>query len=322
MPLISQIIMIIHYANDLGAQRFTTEESDSQALGIKEEESHRLENNVLVTQSNPVVALDMSRLGGNGQAGKIAAHLFTCPDAQVTSVYDGLPNTWRKFPNTWPASIDTLVHLLGQKESGALEHANTVLDLGCGTGFAGDYACFKNPKLRTITYSDIEPNSPKTVMENHKNMLNDNPRYNPCFETIHGDTFEGLKDKKYDIIIASAVPATPVYSGVTRPINPLFEGTEFLETILKEAPEHLNKGGKLILSHSNLGENAFVEAANKYGAKIDRVLATRCVAFRTEFLGDQKWVDYLVAENGMKHKEVPGSTFAYWHSPIVKEISY
>lgn len=118
----------------------------------------------------------------------------------------------------------------------------------------------------------------------------------------------------------------PAYEGLQRPLNPLFEGTEFLEEILRDAPQHLNKGGKLVISSSNLGDKEFNEFAQKSGARVDRVLAQRDVAFRTEFLGDKRWVDYLVNERGMKvredgeHGEHPH--WRYWHSPIVREVSY
>ena len=122
-----------------------------------------------------------------------------------------------------------------------------------------------------------------------------------------------------DVIIASAIPATPVYSGINRAINPLFEGTDLIEKILRDAPKHLNKGGITIVSHSSVGDQTFSELAERYGAK-SKTLYERPAGFRVEFLKNQAWVDFLIERGGLRKEDKRG--YPYWHTVKVREISY
>jgi SAM-dependent methyltransferase len=306
--------MLIKYSDELDNQEFAEIASALRALKITMPEI--IDDDKIVplgSINNPAVALDRHALF-KLQNGRLISHLFAESERPVITTYDGTFNGWYKFPNTWPAAIDTLVHLRGQRNSTALHHAEIVLDLGCGTGMAGFYAVSKNPQIAHVHFSDIEVNCVKSAGANERFLQ----------RKVHlsgsvGDTF-GNVEGKYDVIIASAVPATPPFPQLARPLNTLFEGTVFLERLLEGAPEHLIEGGKLILSHSKLGEREFREAAKKYGAKVDKVLYERPVAFRTEFLGDERWVEFLVRERGMERRE--DGDWTYWHTPIVKEISY
>lgn len=82
--------------------------------------------------------------------------------------------------------------------------AESALEIGCGTGMAGVYAINKNTGIRSIDFSDIEPNAIRSVQANEG--------FSPSgvFQNyIVGDGFAEIGDKKYDAIIACAVPATP-----------------------------------------------------------------------------------------------------------------
>ena len=133
------------------------------------------------------------------------------------------------------------------------------------------------------------------------------------------DGFQGLTCK-YDVILASAIPATPSAPRPKRPLNPLFEGTQLLEEVVRDSPQHLTKGGHVIISHSSVGEEAFQEAAKKFGAKVAFTSAKRDVPFRVEFLGDQEWVDFLVERGGLRKEDKRG--YPYWHTVTVKHLEY
>ncbi|MCA9485960.1 MAG: hypothetical protein KC506_03900 [Nanoarchaeota archaeon] len=307
--------MIVHYTPELDRQSFYESAKVVRSLGVDVDGSFNDEDEIILGEiEDPEVALDVHKLG-RMQNGKLIYDLFTSPGFPLISQYIDTENTWFKREGTWPASIDTLVHLVGQdKASDTLSRAETVWEVGCGTGFAGYHALERHQNIRTTMFSDFEPNGLHAVIYNHSESSKN--RIVP----VKTNGLEIDSGYKADAIIACAIPATPVYEGLERPINPLFEGTDFLETIIRDAPERLNEGGKLIISHTNLGEQEFNSAAKKYGAKVDRVLYQRPVAFRTEFLGDQKWVDYLVAEKGMEQREE--GDWKYWHTPVVKEVSY
>jgi len=316
--------MIVRYDKDLKEQTFLERRSVlcRQAGVMEPREAGEDGEMALGTIEEPILAFDSVGLG-QLENGRLIATLFHQQALTLTTAYDGTRNQWFKFPNTWPPAIDTLVHLKGQRESEALGEAREVLDIGCGTGMAGFYAANRNPNIETLDFSDIEQNCTRSVEDNMANgAINRGVGLIGVPSAFIADGFDqiNLKNRRYDVIIASAVPATPVYDGLQRAINPLFEGTDFLEKLIREAPEHLNEGGRLILSHSSVGDKAFKTFAGRYGAKTERTLAEREVPFRTEFLGDQKWVDFLVKEGGMRAKEKRG--YPYWHTQRVKEISY
>ncbi len=306
--------MIVQYDNGLENQTFIESAEILFKLNILEK-NKKMDFN-LGNIENPVLACDgiaISKLA----FGNVVDYLFTGSNIPLTTSYDGTINTWFKVGNTWPPSIDTLVHLEGQRKVSSLKQAEMVLDVACGTGMAGGYAANQNPNIKHIWFSDIDPEAVFSALKNSDFLDRKNIT---CFQKV--DALKGMKEK-YDVIIACSIPATPSFPGLQRPINPLFEGTQLLEDLLKDAPKRLNKNGKLILSHSSLGDKAFDEFAKKYGARVDAVLNEKQVPFRVEFLDDQNWVDYLVQNHGM-HEVSNGNSrgYPYWHTQRVKEISF
>lgn len=306
--------MIIKYDVGLGKQSFY--EQLDVLKNLKVTEKGGKDYTLLGEIDNPVVALDKQELRQMNN-GSLIQYLFVESNIPVVTEYDGVYNGWYKEENTWPAAIDSLVHLEGQRKAECLSKAKKVLDVGCGTGIAGFYAAEKNLNIEHVRFSDIEAHCVGSACRNSDISSRKN------FTSYErSDALKDMSEKndRYDVILASAIPATPVYPELNRPINYLFEGTQFLEDLLRDAPKHLQKGGKLILSHSSVGEKAFNEFAKKYGAKVDEVLYERDNAFRTEFLGDQNWVDFLVDEGGLTIKNERG--YPYWHNVKVKEISF
>ena len=303
--------MIVQYGDNLEYQRFSETAKNLYELGAIKTNSKEVID--LGNIEDPILALDgvgLSKL----PYGNLIHCLFTGREFPLGTEYDGTVNYWHKHDRTWPPAIDTLVHLAGQRKALCLKQAEHVLDVACGTGIAGGYAANKNPNIKLVHFSDIEPNALYSVCKNSDILDRKNIT---SFE--RNDALKGM-DQNYDVIIASAIPATQTYPGIQRPINPLFEGTQILEDLLRDAPKRLNKGGKLILSHSSVGDKAFDKFAEKYGARVDNVLNEKMVPFRVEFLDDQNWVDYLVEQGGMKKLDERG--YPYWHTQRVKEISF
>lgn len=299
--------MIIEYDDDIRTQTFREHRDVLSRFDVNPEGEY----GTIAQISDPSAALDRRALSRHPNGG-LVLELFGHPEVPNVSLYGGVSNQWLRLDGTWPATIDTITHLRGQRESASLEGAESVLDIACGNGMAGVYSAKKNPKINYVMFSDIEPNA---VLTTASNINSDNRN----FQFRISDGFGEIKER-FDVIIASAVPATPGYPGLKRPLNPLFEGTGLLEKLLRDAPSHLNPGGKLILSHSSAGGQDFLEFSQRYGANVDSVLYERDNAYRTEFLDDQAWVDFLVDNNGIEHR--PNSQVPYWHGVSVKEISY
>ncbi|NMB66718.1 methyltransferase [Candidatus Woesearchaeota archaeon] len=314
--------MRIEYAKDISKQKFYESGENLVKLGLLKPSAVKPGQEFLLGEiENPSAAWDKTKISALSM-GDIISFLFNPKKIPVTSEYDGVKNEWYGLSGTWPCTIDTLVHLVGQRESESIPKAEKILDLCCGTGMVGVYALNKGNPIQ-LDFADIEPNALRSVVGNflkYSYDLNSVDKKIKKVSQIVTDGFSNIKGK-YDLILVSAPPAIPIYPLLDRPVNLLFDGTELLERILRDAPEHLNKEGKMILSHTGLGNKAFDEASKKYGAKVDRILSQRENAFRTEFLGSQEWVDYLVKEHGLISKP-QNSSYNYGHIVTTKEISY
>jgi SAM-dependent methyltransferase len=297
--------MIIQYSSNLGKQEFfENAEILKQIVNLPQNLSGYIP---LGEIENPHVALDRKRLS-NLKNGDLILHLFGHPQVAVGTAYDGIVAYWTKLDGTWPATIDSITHLIGQSKLYPLDLSDKkVLDFGCGTGIIGKHFSSKNVPIGQLHYTDINPNCVKTTKEN-----------NVIGKGIVSNGFENIGEK-YDYILAGAIPAMPVYPQMKREINPLFEGTSFLEEILRESPKHLNKNGKLIISCPSMAENIFLESAKKYGAKINELYSHE-IAFREDFLQDENWAKYLIELGGLRLQEKEGHK--YWFDAKVRELTY
>lgn len=126
-----------------------------------------------------------------------------------------------------------------------LEHVDsndTLLDLGTGIGILGIIAA---KKAKTVFASDISVESVRLAKKNAEiNGAGGN------FFAFAGDMFEGLKKNSLNLIIGNIpmMPALPAYHK-----DPLShakdggpDGRYFLDRMIKEAPDYLKDGGKLL----------------------------------------------------------------------------
>lgn len=298
--------MLIIYDKDIRKQTFL-EQGSILAQVIQDASVQPNKSYELGSIDCPRVTYDAQRWSQLAN-GSLIKWLFEHPQLPVGFSYDGTTAHWLKLPGTWPPTIDTITHLRGQKKSPQLRAARRVLDVFCGTGMAGKHAA-QTGAIEEITFSDIQPDYLRNAAIN---MHGEPVRASYIQSDVLGSVVG-----QYDLIIASAVPATSVAPHVEREINPLYEGTASLERLLRDAPEHLAQGGRLIVSHSSAGDVEFENYAKAHGAKAT-VLEERDGLFRVEFLGDQRWVDYLVERGGLRR--MPDGS--YNHTMRVKELTY
>jgi tRNA1(Val) A37 N6-methylase TrmN6 len=311
--------MIIKYETDLSKQTFYESADRLRKLGLLKNSDLSPSKFVFLEElDNPVLALDSKRLEKLPN-GKLIMSSFQ-DETPLTTFYGETPNVWYKLNGTWPCSIDTMVHLAGQRKSDAIRPDSLVLDMCCGTGMAGIDA-MKTKNLASVDFSDITPECVASSLINYQ-KYGINPKGKRIANSYFvGDVFENIPAaNRYNTILASAVPSTPFYEKLNRPINPLFEGTGVLESILRDAPNHLLDNGTLIMTHSLLGEQEFQKLAQKYGARVKKILYEKQVPFREDFLNSNDWVKYLIEEKGMIERK--GEDHPYWHTVQTKEISF
>ena len=132
-----------------------------------------------------------------------------------------------------------------------------ILDMGCGYGAIGITLAKAYPRLK-VYMVDINRVAVELAKLNAKrNGVEDR------VVVLHGDLYEPIKDKKFDVILSNP---------------PLAAGMKVTETIVTEAPHHLYKGGSLQVvlrkghqAIANLMKNTFgnVEIlASKWGYKV------------------------------------------------------
>ena len=313
-------IMLVKYSESISLQEFFESAQILKQLGVLPPEMPDNTSIRLGQVDNPAAALDIPSIS-KLETGKLILGLFAHPQIPLISEYDGTRNAWHHLPGTWPAAIDSIIHLRGQSMSDSLSKAEVVADVFSGSGIAGAYAANSNSNIKEVHFSDISPNAIESARLNHEFI-----RPGVRLEYSVGDVYDSLKKNNYDAIIVSAPPATPVYPGRDPArFNPLFQGTDKLERAITQAPEYLREGGSLILSYSSVGNEAFARACDQAGCSVKK-LYEHDAAFRTEFLdGDdpalnQKWIDHLTSTGGLRPE--PIKDYQFRHTIRVVEISY
>ncbi len=141
-------------------------------------------------------------------------------------------------PDVYPPSDDSIMLI----QSFDVEPHESVLEIGCGSGVVSIH-CARNGAH--VTCGDINPKAVEITRSNAE-------RNGVVLTAIETNLFSNINDR-FDTIIFN-LPYLPVddegllakaWSGGT-------DGTEPLERLIKDAPDHLNPDGRLILVVSSL----------------------------------------------------------------------
>lgn len=121
----------------------------------------------------------------------------------------------------------------------------TLLDLGCGTGLFAVAAAKRG--MREVWASDVDPAAAECARRNaalnHANV-----------RVEVGDLFQPVGDRRFDVIVTNP-PQTPAPEDALGPKFGGEDGLRFLEPILRQAPDHLTEGGKLLTMLISLADS-------------------------------------------------------------------
>jgi methylase of polypeptide subunit release factors len=142
-----------------------------------------------------------------------------------------------------PASLDLLKYMFCVR-------GKSVLDLGCGTGLFAIAAA----KLGAaeVWATDLSPAAIDCTRRNAG-------RNGVEIVSKVGDLFEPVQDRTFDLIV-TLPPQMPAPSGARGPGFGGADGLRYFESILREAPSHLERGGELLTSLLSLAETRRFES--------------------------------------------------------------
>jgi methylase of polypeptide subunit release factors len=133
-----------------------------------------------------------------------------------------------------------LAHVL--KAHPELYKDKDVLDMGCGTGLLGIVCGLNNAK--SIFFTDLNPKAEENAIRNAKLLKIKR------FLSSHGNLFEGVGRKKFDVIIFNP----PGFSGEARNYieATLVSENKTIESFFRKAPLYLKKDGVIVVPTSTV----------------------------------------------------------------------
>ena len=129
-----------------------------------------------------------------------------------------------------------------------------VLDMGCGSGIIGITA-IKNKNVESITFVDINDAALKQTKESFDKCESKKIAY-----FIHSNLFEKLAQRKFDTIIFNP-PYLPDDEKDSEKLITTggIHGYELLEKFLREAKDHLNDYGIILIIFSSLTSKNYID---------------------------------------------------------------
>jgi len=151
---------------------------------------------------------------------------------------------------------------------------DVVLDIGTGTGF---YAIMIADKVKHVVSTDIDIRAVKNACKNVVlNGLEDK------VEVLHGDMFEPVKGKKFDMVVCS-LPQMPTPEWkIKEKIKSLaddggIDGRELINRFIKSLKRYLDKNGRAYLFHFDfLDANKTIKMFKEEGLAASVIASLEC----------------------------------------------
>ena len=244
--------------------------------------------------------------------------------------YDHVPIYWISSLTRWPPSIDSFIFCQTLINSGYHKtRIYSILDIGCGTGVLGTYLAVKNPNIRSVSFSDIDPSATKLATFNLKNNIITQQGRNIEIKQYFGKGFYPLHnasndgEKTFDLILCTS-PYIPMFKR-EMPIASPAEGTGLLEEVVTYFSLYSNE---LVIGISHLAvpdlEHAIETTYLRRGVKLDISPLNgdgTLVPLRIPWLKEDHLQELVNKRKLIKGSPYPSyQEFKYWHRIIVYRI--
>lgn len=180
------------------------------------------------------------------------------PYQYITGSADFMGLTFMVDSNVLIPRLDSEV--LGERTLRLLGYECEVLDMCTGSGCIGIALKRHRPDIH-MTICDISDKALEIAVRNaaynHLGVVGSNADWFTGVRVVQGDLFEHLKDKKFDVIVSNPpyvsdaeyeelMPEVKNYEPALA-LKAGADGLDIYRRLVKEAPEHLNTGGTLIM---------------------------------------------------------------------------
>ena len=206
--------------------------------------------------------------------------------------------------NVWCPSIDTILFAKAlSKLFNKKNNYQSVLEIGCGSGFLSKYALAKSKTIKSLLIIDINKYAIKCAMDN----INDK---RALFYT--GDGLKKIKNGKFDLMICNP-PYVPRQSSIDD--NP-YEGVSVLNYLIHEGQKHLNKNGVIITNISSLCWDIVLK--QKPTLKMTILEKMEVPLKVNNIMNNKKWLNYLLQKRHLQKKSKKG--YNYWQKIYIVKL--
>ncbi len=285
--------MLLKFSSNLDKQEIWATGAELTGIMGKSKEGgnllvHIFENPVLVTDNYRISKLNPT----------LRDTLFAILNSRPRIVeYDDVSVHWDdSHKRVWSPSIDTiLLAKTLRKILPANPQIKSAIELGCGSGFISKYILAKSDSLKTMVINDISPFAIKCAKDNISDTRAD---------FREGDGLKELEGKTFDLITCNPPYIPRPNSDASNP----YEGIGILNYLVHNGQKHLNKGGIIVISMSNLSNDPVFNDPSELVIK--NVEEMEVPLKINNILNNQEWMEYL-QKHGLAKNYHDG--YEYWH---------
>lgn len=266
------------------------------------------ETQLVASFADPVLVTDNEKISQlSDYTTRNTIHTLLQQSKLVSIEYDSVKIDFEKakYPGVWSPSIDTLFFARWLKDRD-LSQYSSLIEVGSGPWFIAKYLWEKNPSLKEITLTDINPNAEKYFNENYGDKEK--------FSFKLGDATTYLDNNKADIVVCN-----PPYIARPESIDDnAYEWLYLIHYLLDNTKKFLNSNGKLFINISSLSGDIIKNYENSW-LNIQTIDTMNVPLKVMNVLNNTKWMNYLINNNLLTQKE--SSDHPYRQTLTLYEIS-
>ena len=228
----------------------------------------------------------------------------------VKILVSNLELLWNNQKNLWPPSMDSIYLVEDLKNNNYnLKYINSIVDVGCGTGYLGIWLAQHNRHIKEVLFTDwmLLPLIFTYINAVTNNLNTTNYTFNLGLNTNW--ISEQHNSQKFNLAICNP-PYLPLLSGKENFFHEMtVAGTELLSNFIEN---WYNFASEAIISFSDIALPEANTACEKSGSKLVPLGEKRNVPFRVNAaFAESRYISRLIKEKRIRFHN--NSYFPYWH---------